>query len=271
MWTWKLLGDLQPEELKLECERANLVSSDKAFHNCVKLAKYILGNGYDPETFYFNTHYKADKSSPLIGMSAAGQLGATSRPPSSREARTTPPAAVNLVTSANPAVKRNNSSDEVLESIFGYVKKMSSDIQQLLTKKKQEENIQQHPCTGSGLGEDCSYDGQTWSDDESSLPSLPFWDSLESVPSIVSSNGSSSRSFGSKLTTHRKYDKNLLIGRSICLAYQHGTCPFGEQADSHQNGEGRKVIHYCGLCETDSPDNQCYSPAYKCPGPYFNS
>ena len=171
MWTWKLLGDLQAEELKLECERANLVSSDKAFHNCVKLAKYILGNGYDPETFYFNTHYKADKSSPLIGMSASGQLGATTCPASSMAARTSPPAAVNLVTSA---LKQKNSSDEILGSILGYVTKMSSDIQQLLTIKKQEENIQQYPCTGSGLGEDCSYDGQTWSDDESSLHSLPI-------------------------------------------------------------------------------------------------
>ena len=70
MWSWKLLGDLEPEELKLECERANLLSSDKVSHNCIKLSKYILNNCYDPETFYFNTHYKADKTSPLMCMSA---------------------------------------------------------------------------------------------------------------------------------------------------------------------------------------------------------
>ena len=83
MWSWKLLGDLEPEELKLECERANLSSSDKVSHNCIKMSKYILSNGYDPETFYFNTHYKADKTSPLMGMSApAGQFGAVPLPSS---------------------------------------------------------------------------------------------------------------------------------------------------------------------------------------------
>ena len=77
------MGDLEPEELKLECEQANLSSSDKVSHNCIKMSKYILSNGYDPETFYFNTHYKADKTSPLMGMSApAGQFGAVPLPSS---------------------------------------------------------------------------------------------------------------------------------------------------------------------------------------------
>ena len=68
MISWKLLGDLQPEELRLECERAGLAVSQKVSHNFVKLAKYILNNGYDPEEFYFNTIYKTHKSDPLVGM-----------------------------------------------------------------------------------------------------------------------------------------------------------------------------------------------------------
>ena len=152
----------------------------------------------------------------------------------------------------------------MLTSILGFVKQVASDVTQLLILKKQENQPITIPHTQSGM----SQDGFS---DSSSLTSLPFWDS-RSVPSLGSSlKGSSTYSMGSRLSTHRKYDKNLLIGRSICLAYQHGTCPYGEQTDSHPNGQGGNVIHYCGLCETDSPDNQCYSPAYKCPGPFANS
>ena len=68
MHSWKLLGDLLPGELRLECERAGLKAVEKDSHNFVKLAKYILSNGFDPEMFYFNTLYQADKSNPLLGM-----------------------------------------------------------------------------------------------------------------------------------------------------------------------------------------------------------
>ena len=65
---WKLLGDLMPSELRLECERAGISASEKDSHNFIKLSKYIMGNGYDPETFFFNTLYQVDKTSPLVGM-----------------------------------------------------------------------------------------------------------------------------------------------------------------------------------------------------------
>lgn len=267
MWNWKLLGDLDPNELKLECERANLVGSDKAFHNCIKLSKYILNNGYDPETFYFNTHYKADKTNPLVGMAVpTGQLCAARNAPSSRTNVTSAKVKTASCSVSNPVTANTtpqNSADRMLDSILGLVQTLSSDVKQLLAIKEQDKpRCQGKP--SSGLSEDSFEDG-------TSLPSLPFWDSLESVPSSRSSLGTSAYSFGSRLTTHRKYDKNLLISSSICIAFQHGTCPYGEEADSHVNRNGEKVIHYCGLCETDSPDNQCYSPAYKCPGPYFNS
>ena len=174
------------------------MSSEKPSHNCIKLSKYILGNGYDPETFYFNTHYKADKTNPLIGMSApAGQLGAAFRP---SPPRANAPSANSVKTStgsvANTAMAQRNSSDAILESILGFIKKMSSDVEQLLASKKQEKpSMQKNPLTGSGLGEDSSDAG-------TSLPSLPFWDSLESLPSVGSSNGSSSYSFGSRLAGH---------------------------------------------------------------------
>ena len=71
MLNWKLLGDLLPSELKLECERAGIEVSPKGSHNMIKLSKYILSNGYDPETFFFNTHYQADKTHPLLGMTSA--------------------------------------------------------------------------------------------------------------------------------------------------------------------------------------------------------
>ena len=82
---WKLLGALLPAELKFECERAAIPPSNISSHNSVKLAKYIMTNGYDPETFYFNILYHADKTSNLMGMVAnSGTLGACQRSSSSR-------------------------------------------------------------------------------------------------------------------------------------------------------------------------------------------
>ena len=38
---WKLLGDLLPSELRLECERAGIAPSVNDSHNFIKLSKYI--------------------------------------------------------------------------------------------------------------------------------------------------------------------------------------------------------------------------------------
>jgi hypothetical protein len=65
---WKLSGDLLPAQLKLECDRASIPASEQVSHNLVKFSKYIMGNGYDPETFYFNTLYQADCANNLMGM-----------------------------------------------------------------------------------------------------------------------------------------------------------------------------------------------------------
>jgi hypothetical protein len=75
MLNWKLLGDLLPSELKLECEKAGIAASSKDSHNLLKLSKYSMSNGKDPETFYFNTHYQADKTHPFLGMTTATGFG----------------------------------------------------------------------------------------------------------------------------------------------------------------------------------------------------
>ena len=72
MKNWKLLGELSAEEVKLECERANLVVKQNSSQNLVRLSKYIMTTGYDPETFYFNTLYQGNKNAPLVGMAAPG-------------------------------------------------------------------------------------------------------------------------------------------------------------------------------------------------------
>ena len=132
MQNWKLLGDLEPEELRLECERANLSSSEKSSHNCIKLSKYILGNGYDPETFYFNTHYKADKTNPLMGMSApAGQVGAACRLTTPRQsvANVAKTSLCSTDIPINPTVSRRatfvkkESSGKVLQQVIRLVTK----------------------------------------------------------------------------------------------------------------------------------------------------
>ena len=151
------------------------------------------------------------------------------------------------------------------QQILALVTKMSSDILRLesLIEEKKAVTKQQN-FAGSELGEDRSDDG-------SSLPTLPSWDCFESVSSVASSTNSSSSSFGQKITGDRRYDKNLLIKDQICLPFQHGTCPYTyDSKDKHTNGFGQEVIHYCGLCWTESPDNQCYYPATQCPGPDHN-
>ena len=98
---WKLLGDLLPAELKLECERAAIPPSDKSSHNFVKLSKYIMSSGYDPETFFFNTLYQADKASNLMGMVATSVTLSACQPSSSSRTNVTPGNAV-----ASAGIKR---------------------------------------------------------------------------------------------------------------------------------------------------------------------
>jgi len=110
--------------------------------------------------------------------------------------------------------------------------------------------------------------------DVSSLSDLNSWDSFGSASSESSVNTSffsekHRERWESRLLSKRKYDKDLLIRNNICLAFQHGTCPYDDDYEGyHRNEYGKKVLHFCGLCETDSPDNQCYFPANKCPKPF---
>ena len=113
---------------------------------------------------------------------------------------------------------------------------------------------------------------------------LPVWDPLEQVSSSSNSSGYSKSSSSSRYSqstsssgyfrknefSGRHYNKSLLIKNDICLAYQHGNCIYGDQGIKHENAFGRNVLHFCGLCWTDSPDNQCYYPATECPGPEHN-
>ena len=117
-----------------------------------------------------------------------------------------------------------------------------------------------------------------------SPPDLPVWDPLEQVSSSSNSSGYSKSSSSSRYSqstsssgysrtnefSGRHYNKSLLIKNDICLAYQHGNCIYGDQGIKHENAFGRNVLHFCGLCWTDSPDNQCYYPATECPGPEHN-
>ena len=259
---WKLLGDLLPSELKLECERAAIPASEKSSHNFVKLSKYIMNSGYDPETFFFNTLYQADKSSNLMGMVASSGTLSASQPLSSPRTNVTSGNATRP-TPPLPHVPLTSSAGE--QQILVLITKMSSDILKLVSlmeAKKAETKLNNF--AGSELGEDRSDDG-------SSLPTLPSWDCFESVSSFASSAKSSSSSLRQKIPGDRRYSKNLLIKDKICLQFQHGTCPYMyDSEDKHTNGFGQEVLHYCGLCWTDSVENQCYYPAIQCPGPDHN-
>ena len=123
MHSWKLLGDLLPGELRLECERAGLKAVEKDSHNFVKLAKYILSNGYDPEMFYFNTLYQADKSNPLLGMMS--NSGAK-HPPAGVAASglSAVPGVSSVFGSSLPPT-----SYDASKALFALFSKMSQDIQ----------------------------------------------------------------------------------------------------------------------------------------------
>ena len=252
MHSWKLLGDLLPRELRLECERAGLKAVEKDSHNFVKLAKYILSNGYDPESFYFNTLYQADKSNPLLGMMNNG--GAKNLAGVGASGLTAVPGVSSVLGSTMPPT-----SDEASKALFALFSKMSQDIQRLVSVMEVKEKV-----IGSGLGVGRSHH-------RSPSPDLPLEDSFESMSSSTSSfSVSSSGNSRSSDFWGRQYDKSLLIKDKICLAYQHGNCIYDDQAIRHENAYGQKVLHYCGLCWSDSPDNQCYYAAIDCPGPEHN-
>ena len=160
---------------------------------------------------------------------------------------------------------------------------MSENIQKLvtLTKGRKQKDIASLDAY-SNMGDYGSEDGSTgtpsWysygpnssgSDDGST--GTPSWYSYGSNSSVYASNVSSTNQ--SSFKHYRRYDKELLITDKICLAYQHGSCSFGEDFQGFHPSEhgGGDVFHCCGLCWTDSPDNQCYDPAYKCRGSFFNS
>ena len=264
MLSWKLLGDLLPQELRLECERAGIKASQKDSHNFVKLAKYILSNGYDPENFYFNTIYKTDKSDPLFGMMNGNVSDSRANAPLFT--------ASGFSTSAGPVGTSPPSSDGTSAAMMGLFSKISQDIQKLVSIMEVKKTV-----TASGVGVDRSKQ-------RPSPPDLPVWDSFETESSSSSNSGysqSSTSSGYSQFSTSsgqsgsgeffgRHYNKSLLIKDGICLAYQHGNCTYGGQTVKHENAFGKKVLHVCGLCWTDSPYNQCHSPAIQCPGPEHN-
>ena len=139
---------------------------------------------------------------------------------------------------------------------------MAQDIQKLVSIMEVKQTV---TASGVGVGR---------SNQRSPSPDLPFWDAFETVSSSSSSSGYTQSSLTSGYSHSsdffgRTYDKSLLIKDGICLAYQHGNCSFG-QTVKHKNKFGKSVLHVCGLCWTDSPFNQCHSPAVQCPGPEHN-
>ena len=93
--------------------------------------------------------------------------------------------------------------------------------------------------------------GDYGSEDGSS--DTPSWYSFGS--NSVSSRNVSTTNYSS-FKDNRRYDKEMLITDNICLAYQHGSCSYGEDYHGLHPSEhgGGDVLHYCGLCWSDSPD-----------------
>ena len=139
---------------------------------------------------------------------------------------------------------------------------MSENIQKLvtLTEGRKQKDIAS-PDADSSMGDYGSEDGYDDGSEDVST-GTPSWYSYGSNSSVYASNHSSFKH-------NRKYDKELLITDKICLAFQHGNCSFDEDLQGFHPSEhgGGDVFH----CWSDSPDNQCYDPAYKCRGPFFNS
>ena len=120
MLNWKLLGDLSPRELKLECERAGLAASDKDSHNFIRLSKYIMSNGYDPATFFFNTHYQADKTNPLVGMTPSNNPRAEHLASLQAKVTSPKPSSASPTSTTNPASKdsSSNPSDKSMRTMI---------------------------------------------------------------------------------------------------------------------------------------------------------
>ena len=152
MKNWKLLGELSAEEVKLECERANLVVKQNSSQNLVRLSKYIMTTGYDPETFYFNTLYQGNKNAPLVGMAAPG--GNVQAGFSSSRTRILP-----LEAAPTPASSSTSAQlDESVDQILALLTTMAGDVQRLVTLTQQQLNaLPPTPFIGSG--------GRSWSDD----------------------------------------------------------------------------------------------------------
>ena len=146
---WKLLADLLPGQLKLECKRASISPSEEASHNLVKVSKYIMANGYDPETFYFNTLYESDSANNLMGMiPTEGKLGAGQAQLSSA----TPVRMSAAVAATSPVNPPLHSKREDEHYILSQIKNMSSEIDSLkLQMDEQRRPAQKKHFMGSGL------------------------------------------------------------------------------------------------------------------------
>ena len=211
---WKLLGDLLPSELRLECERAGIAASGKDSHNFIKLSKYIMGNGNDPETFFFNTLYQADKTNPLVGMTpnkisrpvnisspqakvTSAEVLAAAPSKGSRPASSSTTNPIQQGTASRSAFLQP--SDDNMKTLLGLFSAMATDMKKmvsLLEEKKVKGN--QGPPVGSGWEQDDS-------DDEFSVP---YWSSNSSVDSDMSSDMSSA-SGCSCFKGGCRYDKSI--------------------------------------------------------------
>ena len=202
---WKLLADLLPGQLKLECKRASLSPSEEASHNLVKISKYIMANGYDPESFYFNTLYESDTANNLMGMIPTTSQALPSYTTSASSATSVRMSAGVAITSpVNPTLQPKFEDEHF---ILNQIKKMSSEIESL--KQQMEEQRRPAQKKGSGLERDRQ-------DELSSVSGLSSWYSFGSTSS-ESSVGSSFFSekhrakLESRLVSRRKYNKDLLI------------------------------------------------------------
>ena len=126
---WKLLADLLPGQLKLECKRASLSPSEEASHNIIKINKYIMANGCDPESFYFNTLYESDTANNLMGMiptTSQALPSSTTSAPSATPVRMS--AGVAITSHVNPTLQPKFEDEHF---ILNQIKKMSSEIESL--------------------------------------------------------------------------------------------------------------------------------------------
>ena len=153
MKNWKLLGDLSAEEVMLECERANLVVVQNSSQNLVRLSKYVMTTGYDPETFFFNTLYQGIKNVPLVGMAApGGNVQATRARISTMGAAPVPSSSAQGSSSTS---NMKASSEESVEKIFSLFTTMAGDLHTLVTlAQHQLKSMLPNPLIDSGVQAD---------------------------------------------------------------------------------------------------------------------